>query len=231
LILMDIQMPVMDGHEATQRIRNWEGGMRNKTGKNSNLNSNFRIPHSEFKRVPIVAMTGNAADETFDPQRYPGMDDCVSKSSQRKHLLSVLDKWTASGSGYALDQRPLNTIGTPVEKSDAMNLPLDLDRAIDEFMGNKKLLYAVLAEFINRAGDQITALRRAGGRSDYGVIASEAHRIKGGAANLAAGRLTRTASDLEIAAEGKKADETCRLIEKLEEEFHHLEIFLRQKGL
>jgi two-component system sensor histidine kinase/response regulator len=234
LILMDIQMPVMNGHEATKRIRSWEDGIRNKIEKNSDSNSDFQLPTSDFKRVPIIAMTGDASMNSFDPKRYPGMDDCVCKPLQRDHLLSVLGRWIDCGSSYALDQEPIGEIDAPAQNPDETNetnLPLDLDRAIDEFMGKKKILYAVLDQFMLRAGDQINGLRQAGCGSDYGVVASEAHRLKGGAANLRACRLSRVASDLEKAAEGKKTEEICELIEKLAEEFHHLEIFLHQKGL
>jgi CheY-like chemotaxis protein/HPt (histidine-containing phosphotransfer) domain-containing protein len=231
LILMDIQMPVMDGYEATQRIRSWEDQMREKIAKNSDSNSAFHLPHADFKRIPIIAMTGDASMSSFDPKRYPGMDGCVSKPLQRNQLLSVIDRCIEGGSSEAWDPEPINEIDAPAENPAETNLPLDLDRAIKEFMGKEKILYAVLDQFMHRAGDQIDGLRQAGRRSDWTAVASEAHRIKGGAANLTAGRLSRVAADLEKAAKGKKTEKICELIEKLAAEFHHLKIFLRQKGL
>ena len=228
LILMDIQMPVMDGHEATKKIRSWEDGMRNKIEKNSDSNSDFQLPTSDFKRIPIIAMTGDASMNSFAAKRYPGMDDCVSKPLQRDHLLSVMERWIECGSSCALDREPIDEIDAPAQNPNETNLPLDLDRAIDEFMGKKKILYDVLDQFMLQAGDQITGLRRAGCRADFGMVASEAHRLKGGAANLRACRLAQVASDLEKAAEGKKTEIICELIEKLAEEFHQLEIFLHQ---
>jgi CheY-like chemotaxis protein len=228
LILMDIQMPVMDGHEATKRIRIWEGGMRNKIEKDSDSTSDFQLPTSDFKRVPIIAMTGDASMNRFDPQRYPGMDDWVCKPLQRDQLLSVIATWTGLGSSEASGQRPINAVADHIEKSHEKNLPIDLDRAIDEFMGKKKILFAVLDQFMSRTVDQISGLRRALCRSDYRVIAAEGHRLKGAAANLRADRLSRAASHLEKAAENEKKEEICELIENLAEEFHHLENFLRQ---
>jgi CheY-like chemotaxis protein len=231
LILLDIQMPVMDGHEAATRIRNWEDEMRNKIAKDSDSKAGLGIPHSDFKRIPIIAMTGDASMSSFDPKRYPGMDGCVSKPLRRDQLLSVIDCCINHGSGDALDAESINEIEAPAKNQAETNLPLDLVRAIKEFMGKEKILYAVLDQFMRRAGDQIAGLRRAGRRSDYTAVASEAHRIKGGAANLRAGRLSRVAADLQKAAEAKKTEDICELVEKLAEEFHHLAIFLKQKGL
>jgi CheY-like chemotaxis protein len=228
LILMDIQMPVMDGQEATKRIRNWENGMRNQIGENSDSTSNFQLPTSDFRRVPIIALTGEASGSGFDPQRYPGMDDWVCKPLQRDHLLIVIHRWTGLHSGEAQEQRPVKAVDNPVNKADGKKLPIDLDRAFDEFMGKKDILLAVLDQFMHLSGDQIADLRSACGRADYRAVASDAHRLKGAAANLRADRLARTASDLEKAAESEKKEEICKLIEELAEEFHDLENFLRQ---
>ena len=231
LILMDIQMPVMDGHEATKRIRNWEGGMRNKGGSYSDSNSDSRLPTSDFKRVPIIAVTGEASANGFDRNRYPGMDDWVCKPLQRDHLLPVIHKWAGPPSDEAVDQSPVKAADNPINKADGKNLPIDLGRALDEFMGQKDILFAVLDQFMNRSGDQIADLRSAYGRSDYQAIASDVHRLKGGAANLRADRLARAASDLEKAALSKNKKEIHNLISNLEEEFHHLERYLRQVEL
>ena len=251
LILMDIQMPVMDGYAATNEIRAWELKDRNsrlrahdtgqlsgnrfqdteQKGRNMEGASEIRNLESEIRRVPIIAMTGDASMSSFDQKRYPGMDGCVSKPLQRNQLLSVIDRCIDGGSIEALDPEPTDEIDFPAEYPDETNLPLDLDRAIKEFMGKEKILYGVLNEFMLRAEDQIDGLRRAGRCSDFTAVASEAHRIKGGAANLRAGRLSRVAADLEKAAQGKETEKISELIEKLAEEFHHLEIFRRQKGL
>ena len=231
LILMDIQMPVMDGLEATKRIRNWEAEMGTSKEKNSDFNSEFRIPNSEFKRVPIIAMTGDAAMNGFDSQRYPGMDDCICKPLQRDQVLAVIGRWTDNGASDALGQHPAGEIGSQAQKPAQSGLVLDLNRAIDEFMGKKKILSDVLARFIDQAEDQIAGLRNACKNSDYQAVASEAHRLKGGAANLRAERLAGAAADLEKAAGNQNTEAIRGLIDKLAAEFHHLTQFLRQNGL
>ena len=55
--------------------------------KNPHTKSDIRNLKSEIKRVPIIAMTGNAAEASFDEQHYPGMNDCIGKPLQRDFLL------------------------------------------------------------------------------------------------------------------------------------------------
>ena len=97
-----------------------------------------------------------------------------------------------------------------------------MDKAIEEFMGQKEILFGILQDFVNIAGAQIDNICRAVDCSDYGSIASEAHAIKGAAANLTADKLADLASDLEQAAEKQQPDLTGNLADKLEQEFNNL---------
>ncbi len=235
LILMDIQMPIMDGLAATNAIRKWENGiensecgMRNEIGENSDLNSAFRIPTSDFKRVPIIAMTGNAAEGSFDEQLYPGMNDCIGKPLQRDFLLSVVQKWIGTESTPQINGDPKDDAPLIMRRPAENQFPLDLDRAIHEFMGQKEILFGVLQEFVTNAGTQIDNIRQAVTGVDYGVIGSEAHAIKGAAANLTADKLARLASDLEQAAEEQQSELSAELADKLEQEFYFLKRYIQQ---
>ena len=215
LILMDIQMPVMDGYEATKKIRNWEGGLRQ--------------AQAEFKKVPIIAMTGDACEANLDAEDYPGIDECIRKPAKWEHVLLVVRKWIDAEYSSPIDKTLKDVVYPSVKRTQENPSPLDMDKAIEEFMGQKEILFGILQDFLNIAAAQVENIRQAANCSDYGVIVSEAHAIKGGAANLTAYQLADLASDLEKAATEQQTDQTVLLAEKLENEFCHLEIFLGPK--
>jgi CheY-like chemotaxis protein/HPt (histidine-containing phosphotransfer) domain-containing protein len=228
LILMDIQMPFMDGHEATQKIRNWENEMQNTIGHDSDSKSKIQNPKSKIEEVPIIAMTGNATAGSFDETLYPGMNDCIGKPLQRDLLLSVVQKWIKAEPKTQTNENSADETPVTDQRPEKNQFPLDLDRAIQEFMGQKEILLAVLQTFINSAGPKIDTIRQAVKGADYDVIGSEAHAIKGAAANLTADRLARLAADLEQAAEDQQPNRIGELADKLEREFHHLENYVQQ---
>ncbi len=215
LILMDIQMPVMDGYEATKKIRNWEGGLRQ--------------AQAEFKKVPIIAMTGDACEANLDAEDYPGIDECIRKPAKWEHVLLVVRKWIDAEYSSPIDKTLKDVVYPSVKRTQENPSPLDMDKAIEEFMGQKEILFGILQDFLNIAAAQVENIRQAVNCSDYGVIVSEAHAIKGGAANLTAYQLADLASDLEKAAIEQQTDQTVLLAEKLQNEFYNLETFLGPK--
>ena len=102
---------------------------------------------------------------------------------------------------------------------------MDLDKAIDEFEGDKEFLIEVLEGFLGNVKSQIGIIRQAISDGDTEVVRKEAHSIKGGAANLTAEDLSRVAFELENIGKSGNLEQTPDILDRLEEEFHRLEMF------
>jgi two-component system sensor histidine kinase/response regulator len=133
-VLMDIQMPVMDGYTATRKIREWEVGMRNgkgrmrngkgrmrnaecgmrnRIGEDSDLKSEIRNHKSEIKRLPIIAMTAHAMAGDEQKSIEAGMDGHVTKPIDPDQLFAALQKWIKPVEERAAVPKSLSASGRP----------------------------------------------------------------------------------------------------------------------
>lgn len=239
IILMDIQMPVLDGYEATKAIRDVENEI-NKIGEKKEA--------GKQERTPIIAMTAHAIKGYKEKCLNTGMDDYITKPLKRKQFLEIVDKWRKSNAiieNQPSDQKDFTHEHDPEleetdsSKSEIQNLtpqtakadaPMNFEMILDDFDGDRQLLVDSMNLFLESVRNQIKALRRAILDGDAQLIRSEAHSIKGGAANLTADDLSRVAFELENAGKSNSLEaDTVVILERLEKEFYRLESFA--KGL
>lgn len=224
LILMDIEMPIMDGFEATKKIRIVEAEGNDAAGMGS------------LSRIPIVAMTAHAVTGYMEKCLQAGMNDYLTKPIKKASLLTMVEKWTVRGDapfGTTIASKgnvPKESISSKTEgratpyplEPQSDHRPIDFDKALVEFEGDRELLIEVLNGFLENVRGQIKTLRKAIIRLDYDEIRREAHTVKGGAANLVAKRLSLIALNLENNAKSKDLHGCETHIDMLEEEIELL---------
>lgn len=222
IILMDIQMPVMGGFDATNAIRDIETELKkNIAGK----------PKPNFDRIPIIAMTAHVMGDYKNLCLEAGMDDYLSKPLLRKDLLAMVNNWTAKDPEHNISNDKKIITQTDQPQTSDTNEPMNYDKALEEFMGKQDLLNKVLNTFLKNARDQIKILRQAIIDKDSEVIKNQAHTIKGGAANLTAEKLSKIAFELESIGTSKELKNAENLLNKFEKEFFRLEVYLEDRQI
>ncbi|WP_270889459.1 response regulator [Pedococcus sp. 5OH_020] len=197
-VLMDCQMPVMDGYEATRTIRALEGSGR---------------------RVPIIALTAAAVAGERERCLSAGMDDFLTKPVDVTQLQESLERWLAAsegGEGAAPDpwatpsQSPAVELSALAEDSAGPSAePVDpdiLDRSrLDELLdldpGDPTMLLRFIGRFGGNARRTATEMRRAREEGTAYELGRLAHALKGSAANLGAHRLAALCEQIEHLAE------------------------------
>jgi PAS domain S-box-containing protein len=228
LILMDIQMPLMDGYQATTMIRKWESGMgnsecgmRNKIGKDSDLKSKIQNRKSEIESVPIIAMTAHATKGDREKCLQAGMDDYIAKPLKRKELLNIVNKWIKS----AVKINPTPLPSRPMDDVVGEDAPMNFEQARKEFEGDKDFLMEVMTGFFDNVGTQIETIHQAISDGDTEKVWQEAHSIKGGAANLTAEILSQTALDLETMGKSENLKGSLDALGRLKIEYDRLKAY------
>jgi two-component system sensor histidine kinase/response regulator len=198
LVLMDIQMPEMDGIQATQKIRKLK-------------------PQSDGKkRTPIIAMTAHAMKKDRDRCLAAGMDDFLSKPVNAGELEKLLEKYLAKKHPTPVEK----TIPKPVSRPDeAVFVKPDL---MERLLDDSDLFDTVIRGFLEDMPKQIKQLNIFVADVNYSGAGAQAHTIKGAAANISAPRLSRLASEAEQAARENNTDLLVRIIPDIQTAFEHL---------
>jgi CheY-like chemotaxis protein len=178
---MDVQMPIMDGYEATRVIR--------------------RDPR--FKELPIIAMTAHALAGDRERSLGVGMNDHVSKPIDPETLYRTLGKWIGRVAAEGSDGKEADTrwgAGT-ISVSDMQELPkldrINVEAGLKRILGNKKAYRKILLQFREDFQNGAGTLKKLVSDEDYDQAAILAHSVKGASGSIGAEALQSAAAALE----------------------------------
>jgi CheY-like chemotaxis protein/HPt (histidine-containing phosphotransfer) domain-containing protein len=198
-ILMDMQMPEMDGLEATRRIRQ-DPALRN---------------------LPIIAMTANAMKADEEACLAAGMNAFLSKPIDRLALVQTLRQWLPKGSEIIARTSDATRAGEPKSESQAEVLPdlegIDLAGTIRRLGTPFAALCPIYLRFADGQRKLLETLRSAVIAGDADATRRDAHAIAGAAGNLGADPLRHAAKALELAAKEGRSDRAGLLKRLLDE--------------
>jgi HPt (histidine-containing phosphotransfer) domain-containing protein len=197
---MDMRMPVMDGIEASCRIRN---------------------PRSSVLRhdIPIIAVTANAMLSDRQNCLAAGMNDFVSKPIMKDILRDALEKWLPSGDGAM--PAPASLIA-PAETTESETKVFDPASVLSRLEGDNELVRIVFETFLADVPHQMEVLKELVDHGDHADIARLAHSIRGASANVGGASVQMVAARMEKAADAGDWLKVVSCMDELELQFNLL---------
>ena len=180
LVLMDCQMPEMDGLTATREIRRREALQETSS------------------HLPIVALTANALQGDRERCLEAGMDDYLTKPLEPNTLYATLKKTI----GPRSEEHAVSA--APPQASTLAVAPIDAEGLLARCFGNLDFAWSLLEEFETSGSERVEAIRRSAAQQDAQAAAEAAHALKGAAGILCATSLSKVAAQVE--AQGRSGD-------------------------
>jgi len=198
LVLMDCQMPEMDGYTATQTIRTWEASFEETPDTMRPQQKSSHLARTT-SRIPIIAMTANAMQGDREKCLQAGMDDYLAKPIKPEQLAEILTRW--------LPQNPRTKDSVNESGNNSTHLapaPLSEEPAVDPIMltrlkelGGPDFVSRIVQQFVQDATECATAIAQAVESGNPQHLAEAAHGLKGICANMGAKTLADLCLDLE----------------------------------
>jgi PAS domain S-box-containing protein len=201
LVLMDCEMPVMDGYEAARRIRK-----------------------SLQPDIPIVALTADALSSARERCLSEGMNDYLAKPLELPRLAEVLAKWMPAARAPNPARTPSGGIAGPEVSI------FDAESLLRRLMGDRQLAGVVLHGFLDDVPCQLKNLRKLLSEEDVSGVRLQAHALKGAAATAGAEALRKIARALEEAGGTGHLDLCFGLVARAVEEFEQFKHTLEKTG-
>jgi two-component system, sensor histidine kinase and response regulator len=207
-VLMDVQMPEMDGYEATAEIR--------------------RRERSEGQHTPVIAMTANAMEGDREKALEAGMDDYVSKPVKVEELEAALERWLLQD-----EEKVEPDTAAPGAASGSVAPDASIDQSVLEGLrelqeeGEPDVLKELIELFLEDVPSQLEALREAEERDDAKSVERTAHTLKGSSGNMGATRMATLCAELEVVGGSGSLARAPELFEQLKAEFDRVRTVLR----
>jgi signal transduction histidine kinase/DNA-binding response OmpR family regulator len=199
LVLMDCQMPKMDGYEATRAIRECE--LKVQRGEFvPKPNSSYAKKYSKTTRIPIVALTANAMQGDRERCIEAGMDDYLSKPVQARKALELIDRFVSE----------LEIEEPRIESKPPQPDICDVPTLLSRFEEDEELLKELAGLFLDDAPRLVAKIEKAIVDRDFKALETAAHTLKGSVDNFCAHRVYQAAFNLEKM--GRAADEENALV-------------------
>jgi signal transduction histidine kinase/CheY-like chemotaxis protein/HPt (histidine-containing phosphotransfer) domain-containing protein len=211
IVLMDVQMPVMDGFEATRAIRDAEARAPAAPG------SELRV-----RRIPIIAMTSHAMKGDRERCLEAGMDDHLTKPISPQALADAVERWLAKSGGARADRT--------VEVESPAPIVFDRPAFVARLMGDEALAAKIVAGFLEDMPRRIDAIRKHIVAGDARAAGIQAHTIKGAASNVGGMALSAAALDVEKAGKDGRLDAVAALAPELDRQFLRLEEAMKKSA-
>ena len=237
-VLMDAQMPEMDGFDSTRQILEWE--------KERSLH------------VPIIAMTAHAMQGDRERCLEAGMDDYVSKPIEPKVLFSTLDRWLQASSlpskelteesvqDYSSEavlhptvmedglfgekQVPASEQEKPASakevKDSSITLPVDFDAALYRFGGDRNFMMEMFKEYKDHLPQRLSEIHDALKNGDTNRFGRLVHNLKGVSLNFSADPIAKVCLEMEELSKREDLTDAPRLVAQLDDEVRRLEEFI-----
>ncbi|MFC1850942.1 response regulator [candidate division CSSED10-310 bacterium] len=215
IVLMDIQMPLMDGYEATKKIRT----------------------NTNFAELPIIAMTAHAMKGDREKCHEAGMNDYVTKPIEADHLYSTIGKWVKKKKTEAFPAQPRSRqmSKNPLETAPEKLPGIDVAAGIKRVGGNRKLYRQLLEEFCRDYTHVVEEIRIALDRDDLSRAERLGHTIKGIAGNISANELNAASHELEKAIRQGNIEHSDSLItgfqKAIDQVIHSIRIFINDQEI
>jgi two-component system sensor histidine kinase/response regulator len=190
LVLMDVQMPEMDGLEAARRIRAFD-------------------PAVLDPKIPIIAMTAHALAEDREMCLKAGMDDYVSKPVDSQKLVEAIERVVGNTRTTGRRRSQPRAPATPVEIFDQSVLA-------ELFGEDEQMIRSILKGFVEEVPPQLADMAGCLKRDDPGSLTRLGHTLKGAAATVGATQLRDIAADIETACSAQDLDKSRILFSRLQ---------------